>query len=102
MKFNQTKINVLGLLDRSEQGMTAEEVSTDLNKDAQQTSRLLGRYHRAGLLNRQRERGAGSKFCYRYFLSERGRQRLEYLTRPSESTARLFLPRLRRRRILNL
>jgi len=75
VKKNERKVQILELLDGSR--MTPQEVNSSLG--IEHASRLLGYYHRQGILKRDETPAPRGGIQYRYELSSSGKDKLEYL-----------------------
>jgi len=72
---NERKVQILELLDGSK--MTPQEVNGRLG--IEHAPRLLGYYHRQGILRREKTLASKGGIQYRYELSSSGKGKLEYL-----------------------
>lgn len=75
--FNQRKAEVLELLEGGEKA-TASDVARELGITLVNASRLLGLYFREGLVKRRTINWFGEK---RYYIAEKGRERLGWILR---------------------
>lgn len=73
--YNQAKLEILDAVDTLGE-VTAREIAVITNSTPRCASMNLFRYHRQGLLNRRTLKGRTKV----YTLTERGRERLEWLS----------------------
>lgn len=74
MRFNEVKRELLGIL-RDQGESTVLDIADQIGRTRESVGMALLSYHRMGLVHRQTLRGR-TKI---YSISERGRERLEYL-----------------------
>lgn len=79
--FPERKFEVLSLLDEST--MTVPEIAGECGIAEQTARNLMNRYRKRGLVSREEDSremlGGRGSTPYDYYITERGKERLEYL-----------------------